>query len=435
VRPSPPPPPGPPGPVQDRFRSAGWGGNTKRIRPSRTLALLANRLVAAAFALGLAASASAALDPPLVDTISNTTDGFTEFRPRIVGDVIVWQRGSGTSSEIMRWDDDAKVAIRLTNNLVIDQNPETDGIHIVWEQSSGSQLDISVYDMVTGQRVSLPATSNDVTPFISGVVLGWVKMVDADGEVFVSPGPPGGQLTGNALVETDLTMDDGNLVWSQSDSLGQTPGIDDDDGDIAVWNHSEQGLFFLGGFDTDDIRPSIGGGFVVWQAGADGDADIWIGDVVGSAALLYDGLDERYPDTDGSRVVWSHWDGVDFDIWIANLEGMGGLQPLTNDGANDVTPQVEGDTIAWVKERPNGDSEIWISRELGATEVIKRTVGNNRADVEPRISGDHMVYESCINLGLPGESCDIVLVPETAAAPLAALAAFASLARLRRRIA
>lgn len=399
-----------------------------RTRPSRSLAA---RLGAAAFALGLAATASA-LEPPLVDTISNPTDGFSEFRPRIVGDVIVWQRGTGTSSEIMRWDDDAKTLIRLTNNLVIDQNPETDGIHIVWEQSSGSQLDISVYDMVTGQRVTLPASSNDVSPIISGVVLGWVKMVDADGEVFVSPGPPGGQLTGNALVETDLTMDDGNLVWSQSDSLGQTPGTDDDDGDIAVWNDSEQGLYFLGGFDTDDIRPSVGGGFVVWQAGADGGGDIWIGDVVGSSALLFDGMDERYPDTDGSRVVWSHWDG-DLDIWVANLEGMGGLQPLTNDNANDITPQVEGDLIAWVKERPSGDSEIWISRELGATEVIKRTVGNGRADVEPRISGDHMVYESCINLGLPNESCDIVLVPEPAAgaALLAALGALAGLGRER----
>jgi len=51
--------------------------------------------------------------------------------------------------------------------------------------------------------------------------------------------------------------------------------------------------------------------------------------------------------------------------------------------------------------------------------------------VNPRLDGDHFVYESCTNLGQPSEVCDIVLVPEpeatlVAAAALAVLAGLAA---------
>jgi hypothetical protein len=255
-------------------------------------------------------------------------------------------------------------------------------------------------------------------------------MVDADGEVFVDPGPIGGQLTGNALVESEFTIDGDNLMWTQGDDLHQTVGTADDSHDVAVWNGALQGLYILTGPGTDDIHPSIAGNTVVWQAGPDGAGDIWYGDTLGSANLLYDGTDERNPQTDGSRVIWQHWDGLDFDLYVVDLASPNATTPLTNDALDDVTPQIDGNKIVWVKRTALGDSEIWFSWDGAPPEPLTGTQNNGRDDVAPRLSGDHFVYESCVNLGQPNELCEIVSVPEprTTAAVAAALAALGFLA-------
>jgi hypothetical protein len=361
--------------------------------------------------------------------MSNPNDSVSEFRPRIAGDAVVWQRGTGAGSEVIKWN--GLQGVNLTSNGVADENPETDGIHIIWQQSNGAQHDIAIYDLVTRTTTFLTSPGDEVFPIISGLYIAWIRLVDADGEVFIDPGPIGNQLTGNNLVENSLSFSGSNLVWSEGDDLHQTPDTSDDDHDIAVWNAELGGLFILAGNPTDDIRPAIAGDTVVWQAGPDGSGDIWVGDAFGNANVLYDGIDERNPDTDGARVIWEHFDGLDLELFLVDLANPNSAVQVTSDRLGDVTPQIGGNNIVWVKEVTPGDSEIWFVWNGGSPEPLRRTQNNGRDDVAPRLDGDHFVYESCLNLGQPGELCDVVIVPEPratlgVAAALAALAFLAS---------
>jgi hypothetical protein len=387
-------------------------------------------ITAALAALMLSSGDAGAALPLKAITISNSLDSVSEFRPRIQGDAVVWQRGSGTGSEVMRRD--GYLTVNLTSNGVADENPETDGIHVVWQQGSAGGRNIATFDLLTGTTTILSSPGDETFPLVSGTNLAWIQMVDADGEVFVDPGPVGNQLTGNALVESEFTIDGENLVWAEGDDLHQTPGTADDSHNIAVWNGALQGLYILTGPGTDDIHPAISGDTVVWQAGPDGSGDIWYGDTQGTANPLYDGgTDERNPQTDGARVIWQHFDEIDFDLYIVDLASPNSVIPFTNDALDDVTPQIDGNNIVWVKEVTPGDSEIWVSWNNGPLEPLRRTQHNGRDDVAPRLDGDHFVYESCVNLGQPGELCDVVLVPEPratlgVAAALMALAFLAS---------
>jgi hypothetical protein len=397
----------------------------------RSLAFLA---LAMLLATGVSLAAHAA---PLTRirgvTLSNPADGVSEFRPRLAGDTVVWQRGSGAGAEVMRWD--GTQAVNMSNNGVADENPETDGIHIVWQQGNAGSRDIAIYDLVTSTTTILSSLGDEVFPLISGRYLAWIKMVDADGEVFVNPGPIGDQVTGDLLVQSSFQIDAANVVWVQADDLQQTPGLSDDLGDIAVWNGEQQGFFVLSGTGTDDRKPVVRNDVVVWQAGPDGSGHIWYGDTVGTSSLLYAGTDERNPHTDGTRVVWEHWDGLDFDLFLVNLASPNAATPFTNDGFDDVTPQIDGNKIVWVKQVTPGDSEIWFSWDGAPSEPLRSTQNNGRDDVEPQIQGDHFVFESCIDLGQPSELCDIVLAPEPRGALLGAVACVALaflLARTRR---
>ena len=370
-------------------------------------------------------------------TVSDPTDSVSEFRPRIQGDAIVWQRGSGAATEVMYRD--GLVTVDLTSNGVADENPETDGVHVVWQQGSAGQRNIAVYDLLTGTTTILSSLGDETFPLVSGTTLAWIQMVDADGEVFVEPGPLGNQLTGNTLVESEFSIDGENLIWSEGDDLHQTPSTTDDSHNVAVWNGEFQGLYILTGPGTDDIHPVIAGNVVVWQAGPNGSGDIWYGDTLGTSNLLFDGIDERNPQTDGTRVIWEHFDGLDFDLYIVDLASPNSAIPFTNDTFDDRTPQIDGDKIVWVKNVAPGDSEIWLSWEGGPPEPLVRTQNNGRDDVGPRLDGDHFVYESCVNLGQPNELCDVVAVPEpratlTVAAALAALAFLTSRSARRARV-
>lgn len=387
-------------------------------------------LVAALAALFLGAGEAQGATKLRVRVVSNPFDSVSEFRPRLAGDVLVWQRGSGNAAEVMRRD--GNVTVNMTSNGVADENPETDGIHVVWQQGSAGSRNIAVYDLLTGTNTILAATGDETFPLVSGTTLAWIKMVDTDGEVFVDPGPIGNQLTGNALVESEFMISGENVIWAEGDDLDQTVDPADDLHNIAVWNGTLQGLYILGQPGVDDIHPSVAGNVVVWQAGADGSGDIWYGDTQGSANPLFDGTDERNPDTDGTRVVWEHFDGLDFDLYIVNLASPGATVPFTNDALDDVTPQIDGNTIVWVKEVTPGDSEIWLSWKGAPPEPLRRTKGNGRDDFAPQLDGDIFVYESCVNLGQPNELCDVVKVPE-AGATLAVAATLAALAFLASR--
>jgi len=76
-----------------------------------------------------------------------------------------------------------------------------------------------------------------------------------------------------------------------------------------------------------------------------------------------------------------------------------------------VTPQIDGDNAVWEKKVTPAIPRSG-SPGTAAHRTAAEVAANGRDDVAPRLDGDHFVYESCLNLGLPDELCDVVIVPE-----------------------
>ena len=101
------------------------------------------RSIGVALVLVLAATGDAEAATSLrANIMSNPNDGVSEFRPRISGDAVVWQRGSGASSDVFKWS--GLAGINLTANGVADENPETDGVHVVWQQGSAMSMEEAI---------------------------------------------------------------------------------------------------------------------------------------------------------------------------------------------------------------------------------------------------------------------------------------------------
>lgn len=379
---------------------------------------------------GLASPADAASFG--VRALSNPTDSVSEFRPRLRDGFVVWQSGSGSFSEVWLWD--GETSQNLSSNGVADENPEIDGIHIVWQQGPPGSRDIAVHDLLTRQSVVFVEPGDEILPVVSGITYAWIQMVDVDGEVFVEPGPVGNQLTGNSLVESSLGLDGQNLIFVQGDDLNLTPGDPNDDlHDIGFWKGSTSEFFILGTPGNDDINPSIAGDVIVWQAGEDGSGGIWMSDTSPAQSVLYPGNDDRNPHTDGRRVVWDHFDGVDRDIYKVDLASPNVVSFVTTDNLyDDVTPRIQGDDVVWTRLTTPGDSEIWVSLDGTPPRAIPQTVGNGLDDLRPQIDAGLVVWERCANLGQPSELCDVMLAPEPHATLVAAVA-LAALATLAQR--
>ncbi len=61
--------------------------------------------VGAALVLLLTAAGNAEAATRLgANIMSNPNDSVSEFRPRISGDAVVWQRGTGSASEVVSWN-------------------------------------------------------------------------------------------------------------------------------------------------------------------------------------------------------------------------------------------------------------------------------------------------------------------------------------------
>ena len=404
--------------------------------PVRTRSL-ARTMAIACWACAWLAGPAAAARFGLV-TLSNDQDTVSDTRVRVAGGVAVWQSGSGAFSEVLLWDG-AEVR-NLSSNGVADENPETDGIHVAWQQGAAGQRDIAIYDLLTDRASLIVSTGDETLPILSGVTIAWVELVDADGEVFIDPGPLGNQLTGNTLVESALELDGENLVFVQGDDLDLTPGNAADDlHDVAFWNGSLGEFYILGQPGNDDLNPSIAGDTIVWQVGETGSGGIWISDTSPSQGVLFPGTDDRNPDTDGRRVVWDHFDGSDRDIYMVDLASPAVVAFVTTDNAaDDVDPEIDGDDIVWVREAVPGDSEIWVSWNGEPAEPIIQTRNNGKDDVRPQLDDGLLVFERCANLGQPNELCDVVYAPEpratfVAGAALAVLAGLATRCAARAR--
>lgn len=126
-------------------------------------------------------------------------------RPRAGGDWVVWIESVGTSNssfEVMLWD--GEDVHRLTDNLIREWEPDTDGQHVVW---ADEQHGLWFWDGEVAQNISLPNSSAVHDPRVSGMQVVWRQWMPVSSEVYLAtlvPEPSHTLLCASALTTLAL---------------------------------------------------------------------------------------------------------------------------------------------------------------------------------------------------------------------------------------
>ncbi len=345
---------------------------------------------------------------PIEFTIESLGPG---INPRVHGQQVVWQNGTGTATEVYLWDNG--VTTQLTTNNVHDLNPRVSSAGVYWEQGTGVNSEIMFWDGVTTTQL----TSNSVADqniSVSGNRAAWVTGSGANQDIVLWDGtnPPvniSGGLTPANWADTTPHVNGNNTVWTR----GSTPNqrIMRHDGTTVTEVH--QG----GQFAHAD--PTSHGNLIAWEQfpndntiGANG-REIYIHDGTDVTRLT----DNAHPDFDpqvyGDSVVW--WGGVFNNNQVFLWDG-DEIQQLSNTGLNQF-PKIDGDYIVWQGWAGFGTGQplqifFWDGEETH--QITSTTFGNS----VPQISGNHVVWQ-----GSDGNiyRATITVVPEPGSIALAGL--------------
>jgi len=120
------------------------------------------------------------------------------------------------------------------------------------------------------------------------------------------------------------------------------------------------------------------------QWGGD-DWEIWTDFDTGPRQLTDNGNDDVYPQIDLNRLVWQQWDGNDWEIWIDFATGP---RQLTYNGNDDVDPQIDLNRLVW-QQWDGNDWEIWTDFDTGPRQLTD----NDNDDVDPQIDLNRLVWQ------------------------------------------
>jgi hypothetical protein len=367
---------------------------TRSTRSGRRLAR-----TGACVAIGLLAQSAVALT---FETRRLTDDTVNDLAPRLAGNKVVWQSGSGVDSEIQLFD--GTTVAPITFNGVRDERPAIDGSIIVWQQFDGNDWELVRYDAESHDLTYLTNNDgDDRSPAVASIFTVWVGDSFESEEIFVLPAP--GQLTGDTWPEDPPRISptpEGGFTWVKHSDLGS---------DVFAYlpQHPElPGVYQISEFDNGvpDLRPAIYRNRVAWISGPGGNTEeLWRYDPVADYPFLQvtnDDLRDADPVIGPRRIAWEHWDGNDWEIYTYT-EGALTPDPLTNNSWDDWDPQMSGNLIVWLAD-DGGDSEVWYSDDLGTpTQLTDNTVN----DCDAVVDGPRIAWRQC-----DATDCDIWLAPE-----------------------
>ncbi len=270
---------------------------------------------------------------------------------------------------------------QLTDNNVIDANPQISDSNIVWwsgANGASSGREIMFFDGTDTIRV----TDNDfidMDPQVSGENVTWWGQTGAsanDREIFFWDGTTITQLTDDSIRDELPQISGSTVVWESGAGL---------DKEIYKWDGtSPQNV--SSSVAAADSSPQIDGNNIVYKSGSSPNIAIWRNDGVTNAPVSSVGLNKSNPQLDGDRVVWEQFEvGSDTEIYYFN--GSQAL-PLTDNDFNDFQPQISGDKIVW---RGGTFPNIEIYVYDGFT--IQQITDNSFTDLNPQIDGNIVVWQ------------------------------------------
>ena len=216
---------------------------------------------------------------PSLDVVQLTKDTLDDYRPAVSGSRILWAKEDpeGDYGQETYFFDGIDEIVRLTADRYMETDHDIDGTHLVWGvfHGSGTVGDWEVHHKRGNDPVE-QLTDNDyadLNPVVSGDRIAWIQYDENDYEVMYYDGETIRQLTDNDTDDEEVSISGERVVWVQYGRAGTSSY----DGQILVFD------------DSDD-----------------------------STTVLEDGHDDGfYPQIAGDLIAWQVWDGHDFEIMLA----------------------------------------------------------------------------------------------------------------------
>jgi len=269
------------------------------------------------------------------------------------------------------------------------------GNRIVWEEWTGSDWDIYLYEENT-------ATGDAVTRKISGesfdnraaVVFGdhivWSGKPEgeADREIFHYDIPTGQitRLTSNDVDDNEPQVSDRFVTWWSSESPRRQVYVFD-------LQNPQAGPQRVSLVSVDNFAPLVSGPNVVWYGDDGVDREIFLYDGTTTRQLTNDARDDRKPQVDGNYVVWEDFDGTDYEIALYDIAA-GTTRLVTSNSDNDVEPHISGSNLVWQSISGTQSSIYAYDLSLGPAAVPVNISGGMFYAETPVVAGNRVVWHA-----------------------------------------
>jgi len=241
---------------------------------------------------------------------------------------------------------------QITTSTYDQEYPAIYGNKIVWQDwRNGSNYDIYMYDLSTGQEsVVTTATNDQLYPAIYG----------------------------------------NKVVW-QDYRNGPTP-------DIYMYDLTTGQESVVTTATYDQKYPAIYGDKVVWQDYRNGPTpDIYMYDLItGQESVVTTATyNQAHPAIYGNKIVWQdHRSGTNDDIYMYDLS-IGQESVVSTATGNQVEPAIYGNKVVWEDYRNGSDLDIYMyDLSTGQESVVTTATGNQ---LYPAIYGDKVVWQDYRN--------------------------------------
>jgi beta propeller repeat protein len=313
--------------------------------------------------------------------------------------------------------------VQLTSTPEAQENPDIDGIHVVWQDNRSGNWDIYMYTLEHTFTPESQITNNpasQVNPALSGDKIVWQDNRNSNWDIYMCDitNKTETQITNNSANQENPDIDGNIIVWQDSRN-GVVP-------QIYLYNLTSQTEKCISSSTpsnptyqvTSNTNPAISGNRIVYQKREihtfegiiqEDHREIVVYDLTaGTQTQIFQGYTEAShvvmssndadcPAIYGSRVVFEtsdpHWPTVNnfYREWnIRTHDVATGLQwDTTGNQANQRYPDINSNYIVYQDDR-NGNWQIYL---YNTDSGIESRITNNTATQQyPKVSGGRIVY-------------------------------------------
>jgi beta propeller repeat protein len=291
----------------------------------------------------------------------------------------------------------AKQEVGIDTFTVVDRRndqirPRLSGDLVVWQDyrdipsRTGDEINADIYgrDLDGGREFRVTDNHLSSHPAISGDVIVYVDARNGDRDIR----------------GYDVSRDESFWVARRSGSDQDRPAID---GDLVVWQDNRDGgwdlraktldgdEFWVSRRDGDQLNPRLSGRVVVWEDAREGCCDIYAKDLdSGDVTRITDNNDSHEPDISDRWVVYRRGDGDRDGIWAYNLDTTERFRLNSTRDDTRSQPSIGDRLVAWA-DRRNGEDLNIVGYDLQdrIEFLITRSDGD---ELQPAVSGDRVVW-------------------------------------------